>query len=388
MRFSGLLPTSIARILLPLAPFILMLSVSGCSEPKSKTETPPQDAGKENQTGMTVEELAKMPKIDAHVHLRGLEEKEVAPLLARLEEHNMRWLTISTRGMSRDFLLAQINLAARLHSIYPEWIAWATSFSLENWGSPDWEKEALETMEDGFQKGAVAVKVWKDIGMVLKDPDSSFVMIDDPRFDPIFDYVERRNKTLVAHIGEPRNCWLPLDSMTVNNDRRYFAENPQYHCYLHPEIPNYTEQIASRDRVLQKHPGLRFVGCHLGSLEYDVDEIARRFDKYPQFAVDLAARVCHLQVQDREKVRNFIIKYQDRLLYGTDLGAGYVYTKSDIEATLEQIEETYRKDYRYFATDEEMDVWEVDGKFRGLALPDEVLKKIFYENARKWYPGI
>jgi predicted TIM-barrel fold metal-dependent hydrolase len=340
------------------------------------------------QAGMTAQELAAMPKIDAHTHVRGLSAAEESALMTELDKQNMSWLTISTAAMHWESLKKQIESGIYMHEKYPQQIAWATSFNLENWGKPDWEQSAIETIRDGFAKGAVAVKVWKDIGMVLKDPDSSFVMVDDPRFDPIFNYVESQNKTLVAHIGEPRNCWLPLDSMTVNNDRKYFAEFPEYHAYLHPQIPHYWKQIASRDSVLAHHPNLRVVGCHLGSLEFDVDELARRFDMYPNFAVDMAARVCHFQVQDREKVRSFLIKYQDRVLYGTDLGAGYDYMKTGMDSTLMKIEETYTKDYEYFATDKEMQVWEVDGKFRGLALPADVLKKIFCDNAKKWYPGM
>jgi len=367
-------------------PALFLFCLAGCSKSGEKAQPaggPAAEAASDSL--MTVAELKAMPKIDAHVHLRGLEESEEETLLAKLKEHNMRWKTICTRGMNKEFLLDQIRIAERMYTKYPGWIEWDTSFSLENWGEPDWESQAIELIQDGFDKGAVGVKVWKEIGMVLKDPDGSFVMIDDPRFDPIFDYIESQGKTLVAHIGEPRNCWLPLEEMTVNNDRKYYAENPQYHSYLHPEIPHYWKHIQARDNVLAKHPGLRLIGCHLGSLEFDVDELAKRFDKYPNFGVDLAARVCHFQVQDRQKVRDFIIKYQDRLLYGTDLGAGRVYTKSDIEKTLEQIETTYMKDYRYFATDDEMEVWEVDGAFRGLALPKEVLEKIFYTNFQKWF---
>ncbi|MBN2287721.1 MAG: amidohydrolase family protein [Candidatus Glassbacteria bacterium] len=375
----------IRRCLYVVFPVLSALALFGCSGPQGGGQGKAEPV---QEQYLSVDELMAMPKIDAHVHLRGLLDSEVGPLLATLQKHNMRWLTISTRGMKREFLMDQIDLAAKLHAEHPEWISWATSFSLENWGAPDWESSAVELIAEGFAGGAVAVKVWKEIGMVLKDPDGSFVMIDDPRFDPVFDYIESRGKTLVAHIGEPRNCWLPLDSMTVNNDRKYFAENPQYHSYLHPEIPHYWKHVEARDRVLARHPGLRLVGCHLGSLEFDVDELARRFDKYPNFAVDLAARVCHFQVQDREKVRRFCLKYQDRILYGTDLGAGRVYMQTSIDSTITRIEETYRNDYLYFATEREMEVWEVDGKFRGLALPADVLKKIFHDNAVRWYPGI
>jgi predicted TIM-barrel fold metal-dependent hydrolase len=300
----------------------------------------------------------------------------------------MRWFDICTQGMNRDFLYEQIDLADEMENRNPRWIDWATSFSLENWGAPDWEKSAIETIDETFARGAHAVKVWKEIGMVLKDPDGSFVMIDDERFDPVFEHITASGKSLVAHIGEPRNCWLPLEEMTVNNDRKYFEEFPQYHSYLHPEIPHYQEHVDARDRVLAKHPNLRVVGCHLGSLEWSVDELGKRFDKYPNFAVDLAARVCHFQVQDREKVREFCIRYQDRILYGTDLGAGYTYMKTDIDGTIEKINTTYDKDYQYFATDDEMEVWEVNGAFRGLALPAGVLKKMFHDNMFKWYPTV
>ena len=366
----------------------LLIMALACSGAPVKTaqSSPAASAGTEEDR-MSAEELAAMPKIDAHTHISGLAREDEPAFFAKLAGHNMKWLTICTRGLNWPRMQKQIDLAERLQPLYPERVAWATSFDLASWGRPDWEQAALQTIQSSFEQGAVAVKVWKEIGMELKDPDSSYVMIDDPRFDPILDFMESRGKTLVAHIGEPRNCWLPLDSMTVNNDRKYFAENPKYHACFHPEIPHYWKQIAARDNVLKKHPRLRVVGCHLGSLEFDVDTLARRLDEYPNFAVDMAARICHFQVQDREKVRNFMIKYQDRLLYGTDLaintGRG-----STLEETLKSIEETYRKDYRYFATGEEMSVWEVNGPFRSLALPKAVLKKIFYENAGKWYPGI
>ncbi len=363
------------------------VTAAGCSCDGGKQDDSapaPQAA----EAGMTVEELKKMAKFDSHVHFRGLKPEEEAPVIATLEDHNIRWLDICTGASKRKFLYEQIELAHEMQKKYGKWVNWATSFSLENWGDDDWQKTAIATLDETFAMGAIGVKVWKEIGMVLKDPDGKYVMIDDERFSPILDHIKAQGKTLVAHIGEPRNCWLPLEEMTVNNDRLYFEEFPQYHSYLHPEIPHYDKHIESRDNVLARHPGLRVVGCHLGSLEYSVDELAKRFDKYPNFAVDLAARVCHFQVQDRDTVRDFCIRYQDRILYGTDLGAGYTYMKTDIDGTLEKINTTYDKDYRYFATGEEMSVWEVDGSFRGLALPKPVLRRMFYENTLKWYPGI
>ena len=118
--------------------------------------------------------------------------------------------------------------------------------------------------------------------------------------------------------------------------------------------------------------------------------LARRLDKYPNLAVDTAGRVVDFQAQDREKVRKFLIKYQDRVLYGTDNEMGGDADAANTAARLKYCDRIYRNDYRYFGGDQETEVPEIKPRFkvRGLALPAAVLKKIYYENALKWYPGI
>jgi len=133
------------------------------------------------------------------------------------------------------------------------------------------------------------------------------------------------------------------------------------------------------------HTDLKFVGCHLGSLEWNIDELAKRLDKFPNMAVDMAARICHLQYQsakDREKVRNFCIKYQDRLLYGTDLSS---HESDDREKISKWIHETWRDDWKYFTTKDKMTSDKFGGTFEGLQLPKEVIRKIYSENAIKCY---
>jgi predicted TIM-barrel fold metal-dependent hydrolase len=155
--------------------------------------------------------------------------------------------------------------------------------------------------------------------------------------------------------------------------------------FLHPEYPSYEDQIKARDNLLEKHPSLKFIGCHLGSLEWNVDELAKRLDKFPNLAVDMAARISHLQYQsskDRTRVRDFCIKYQDRLLYGTDLSDE---GNDDAVNMAKGIHDTWLQDWRYFATKDEMTSGAFKGKFEGLQLPKEVVRKIFSENAIKWY---
>jgi len=132
------------------------------------------------------------------------------------------------------------------------------------------------------------------------------------------------------------------------------------------------------------NPKLRVVGAHLGSMEADVDQIAARFDKYPNFAVDTAARMQSLEIQPTEKVRAFILKYQDRIVYGTDLG---FYPEANPEQSARSWEGTFARDWRYLATS---DKFEIQGgrEIQGLALARDVLKKLYHDNAVRWIPGI
>jgi predicted TIM-barrel fold metal-dependent hydrolase len=162
----------------------------------------------------------------------------------------------------------------------------------------------------------------------------------------------------------------------------YFKEHPEYHMYLHPEYPSYEKQIAARDNLLVKHPKLRFIGAHLGSLEWSLDELAKRLDKFPNMAVDLA-RMSDLWLHAKnnwQKTRDFFIKYQDRLLYATDVQVNET-------TNLAAVHESRLRYWRFFATDKTM-TDDVVGSFKGLHLPASVVDKIYYENARRWLPGV
>jgi predicted TIM-barrel fold metal-dependent hydrolase len=158
--------------------------------------------------------------------------------------------------------------------------------------------------------------------------------------------------------------------------------------YLHPEYPSYEQHIAARDRMLAKHPDLTFVGAHLGSLEWSVDELATRLNKFPNMAVDMAARIPHFQVQsvtDWQKVHDFFIKYQDRLIYATDIAIDAKRTPDEVQ---KRAHETWLRDWKYFTSDETMTVPSVENTFKALKLPREVVNKIYRKNAEKWLPGM
>jgi len=330
--------------------------------------------------GSSEELYQSMTKIDAHVHIR----TGNPAIMDFSRSEGFKLITINTRSESQDYIDEQMHYARKMQKLYPQDLSYLTTFSMENFEDAGWAGRVIQKLEKDLDEGAVGVKVWKDIGMTFKDSLGQFVFLDDPLFEPILDFIAARSMPLLAHIGEPKNCWLPVDSMTVNNDKSYFSNNPQYHMYLHPEYPSYDRLIESRDHVLARHPDLKLIGAHLGSLEWDVDELAERLDRYPNFAVDLAARVCHLQVQDREKVRKFIIRYQDRIIYATDLGV----SEGNFKDKQDWIENEWRSDWSYFASADTLRSSNIEDSFVGLDLNKKVLLKIFYSNALQWYPII
>ena len=331
-------------------------------------------------------DFKNFPKVDTHVHLETSDDSFVQVV----EDNNFKLLTLVTRSESPDVIRKEFDFASNLHDEHPKAIGMATTISMDGFGEPDWEKNTITWLQESFDRGAIAVKLWKDIGMTFRNADSTFIFIDDPRFDPILDFIESQDKTLVNHTAEPKNCWLPLDEMTVKGDSGYFARNPQYHMYLHPDYPTREEILAARDRMLKKHPNLRYVGCHLGSMEWNVDEMAAWLDKFPNHGLDMAARIAPFKVQDREKVRNFIIKYQDHLLYGTDIAInerGESNTKTAVQAQ-EIVNDVWKRDWEYFTSDQILTQNDKVKEYQGLDLPESVLKKIYHDNAMKMFPGL
>ncbi len=327
----------------------------------------------------TPDDFKSVKKVDTHIHL----DAEDPALVDLAKEDNFLLLTINVNsGMNID---EQERIARLITEKYPEQVQYLSTFGMGGWPSDKWRDSTMARLRDSFAHGALGIKVWKDIGIVERDSSGKFIMIDDPAFDPIMKLLADNNKTLMGHLGEPKNCWLPLEQMTVNNDRSYFKEHPQYHMYLHPEYPTHEQVIAARDHMLEKNPGLRFVGAHLGSLEYNLDSLAKRLDKFPNMAVDMAARIPHLQYltqKDREKVRAFFDKYQDRIIYATD---GGIEKDSNPEEAKQSQHDVWTADWRFFVTDDTLTSPHVNGEFNGLKLSKKIIDKVFRENALKWF---
>ena len=343
----------------------------------------PQAAQDASPASYTMADFARVAKIDAHVHLHGPADR----FMAQAERDGVRVLTINVDYPDFPPITEQQRDAISLRQRYPGRAAFAATISVEGFTSPGWADAAVRGIAAAVAQGAVGVKVWKNIGMGLRDAGGGYVMLDDARLLPVFDYLESHDIVLLGHQAEPLNCWLPFDQMTVLSDRTYFREHPQYYMYRHPEVPSHEAQLAARDHMLAQHPGLRFDSVHLASLEWDVDEVAHFLDRYPNANVDLAARMVHLQyqaVRNRDKVRAFLIRYQDRILYGTDIA--HARGQADEEVAVEA-HEAWLADWRFLNTADTLHSPDFDGTFKGLALPAAIADKIYRINAMKMYPG-
>lgn len=322
-------------------------------------------------------DFAHVRKYDAHVHYNVADPA----FLEIAREDGFELMTINVDYPDFPPLATQREVALAEHGADPARVHWAATFSMHGFGQPGWREQVEASLREDVGRGATAVKIWKNVGMVEKDAQGRLIMLDNPGLAPIAEYVRGLDVALIGHQGEPHNCWLPLSQMTTENDREYFGHHPQYHMYLHPEQPSYDAQMAARDRFVAAHPALRFVGAHMASLEYDVDRLAAFLDRFPNASVDLAARMGQVQyqsVRDYAKVRDFFIRYQDRLLYGTDLTYEPGGDAAEFKRSADAV---WRSDWQYLATGQTQHVDTVKADVRGLALPRAVIDKIYYTNA-------
>jgi hypothetical protein len=336
-----------------------------------------------------VGDFARVRKFDAHVHAN-----VNAPTFVDIaRKDGFELLSINVDYPDFPDLKTQADVAHALTRVDPNRFHFATTFTMKGFGSPGWTEATDAALDAAFAQGALAVKVWKNIGMVEKDASGALIFLDNPGFDGVMAHIEKARRPLIAHQAEPKNCWLPLDQMTTDNDRSYFREHPEYHMYLHPEQPSYESLMAHRDAFVGRHPGLGFVGAHMGSLEWSVDALAAFLDKYPNATIDLAARMTQVQyqsVRDPAKVRAFFVKYQDRILYGSDL------TQNPPSATeraqnppstggdfAKEADDFWRSDWAYLATGTTQRIDAIKADVAGLSLPRTVIDKIYYGNAQR-----
>lgn len=355
--------------------FVLFLAIFCLAQTTPATPTSATNAEEE-----ALKSFAALHPIDVHVHVF----KSDPAFQSMIERLNLKLMNILVSDDTlpyRKQLQPQIDDALKLMRSSHEHVAFCTTFDPYKFDSPSFTADSIKQIDRDFADGAIAVKIWKNVGMEIKDRNGNYVFSDNPKFEPIYKDIAAHRKTLMSHQAEPNVAWGPADPSDPSWS--YYQENPQWFVGGKQGFPSKDTILTARDHVLEQNPKLRVVGVHLGSMEKSLDDIAKRLDKYPNFAIDTAARMEYLMLMPHDQVRDFLVKYQDRILYGTDLD---VLADANVSEALKDWQSTYARDWTFLATDKTL---LLHGKeVRGLNLPPAVLAKLFHDNAKRWVPGL
>jgi predicted TIM-barrel fold metal-dependent hydrolase len=322
-------------------------------------------------------------RIDAHSHIH----RSIPALIDHLEKENWHALTICVWEQFEAKMPPESDISnfptieellaatAKVHRESRGRIAWASTIDAHRFEERDFSERAVAMVEQSFKDEAIAVKIWKTVGMKIRGKDGHYLMPDDKTLWPVYEAIQRADRTLIIHIAEPNAAWAP-------EFIGYWKTNPQWHA--DQGGPDKQAILQSRDRLLARFPKLRVMGCHLGSNEEDLVALAKRLDTHPNFSVDMSARVRNLFGAEADTKRQFVEKFQDRLIYGSDYSMG----KSTDDGVAAGVLEHEDREWNLFAGNQKVAGRKGGPEIQQLGLAQPILRKLFRDNARRTIPGI
>jgi predicted TIM-barrel fold metal-dependent hydrolase len=252
---------------------------------------------------------------------------------------------------------------------------------------PEFVRHAVKLLETAAREGASGLKVFKRFGLSDRNADGSLIRIDDPRWDPIWETCGRLGLPVLMHTGDPAAFFEPVDATNERFEELYRRpdwsffrpENPENDAADETVVPRRDELLAARNRVIERHPATIFIGAHLAGNPENLAEVSRWLDAYPNLYVELASRISELGRQPYT-ARKFLVSYADRVLLGTD-GPWPEARLRLYWRFLETFDEYFPYSEKEFPP---QGFWNI----YGVGLPDEVLAKIYYQNAARIVPGV
>jgi predicted TIM-barrel fold metal-dependent hydrolase len=323
-------------------------------------------------TKTTVIEKPMFRVIDIHNHLGGgkafLTPERVRRYLTEMNEAGVRTVVNLDGGWGSQLT----ETLAALDQAHPGRFLTFALVNFDGIDDDDWSRRETQRLEEGFKAGAKGLKFHKTFGLRYRYKDGRLVRVDDPKLDPIWELCARYRRPVVIHIADPAAFFTPLDRF---NERWHeLNANPGW-LFYGPQFPNRQDLLDQLHRVIARHPRTTFVNTHFGNNAEDLASVADKLDRFPNMVVDIDARISELGRQPYT-TRKFILKYQDRVLFGTDTPP-----KRD----------AYRVYYRFLETDDEyfdcsashhrQGFWNIYGIF----LPPEVLEKVYHKNAERLF---
>jgi predicted TIM-barrel fold metal-dependent hydrolase len=334
-----------------------------------------------------VVERARFPAVDAHNHLGrwlspwlGLGEDawvvpDVGALLALMDAVNLRAI-VNLDGRWGSELEANLDRYDRAH---PGRFA---TFCHVDWpaaiASGDVGAFAARSLRESVNAGARGVKVWKDLGLHVRDDRGGLLMPDDPRLEPLWATASELGVPIFIHTADPVAFF---DAVDERNERyEQLHAHPEW-SFADPErFPRFERLIEALEGLVAANPSTTFVGLHVGGYSENLGWVARMLDAYPNFHVDVAARAAELGRQPRA-ARRLILEHPDRVLFGIDEFPPAVENYAIYLRLLETADEHFPHSSEEVPL---MGRWAISG----LDLPDEVLEKVYSGNARRLVPGL
>jgi predicted TIM-barrel fold metal-dependent hydrolase len=360
----------------------MLVSLGGVSQPSSAQDSaawPLSEFRPRSQLRLPETKLshAKFPVIDVHTHFRIKTGGTVEELRSYLEIMEQQGIVMSLSldatlgredehlaflGVGGERLRALVHLDFRGAGVLDKPETWAVN-------RPGFIRDCVERLKIARQRGVVGVKFFKDFGLTLKDARGELWRIDDPYFAPLWEACGELKLPIIIHTADPLAFFEPIDGR--NERLEELLRHPDW-SFHGPEFPTHAELMEARNRLCERHPQTIFIGAHLAGLGEDLSQLGQWLEQYPNLYVDIASRIGELGRQPRA-ARKFLITYRNQILFGTD-GPWPEQRLKYYWRFLETADE-------YFPYSEKSPPPQGLWNIYGVELPDETLKKIYFENA-------
>lgn len=326
---------------------------------------------------------AAFPIFDVHTHI---EPSATERVLAMFDERNVRMAVNLSGGAPGQGL--EESLAQQRDSrgrIIP--------FCNIDWrgaGAPGWREAQIATLVACAAAGVKGWKIPKALGLAAGDGRGNRLRVDDPMLDPIFERAGALGLVVLIHSGDPRAFFDPATPANERWDE--LGVHPAW-SFADPRYPRWTEILTEFETRVLRHPRVRFIGAHFGNAAEDPDRVERLLERAPNYYIDTSARVPEFGRHDPERMRRFFVRWQDRILFGTDLGVGpdprdlMLGSTGAEPPTLPEIERFWTATFRYYESNDRAFAhptpiqgrWTIDA----VGLPPAVLRKVYGANAAR-----
>ncbi|MBI5531210.1 MAG: amidohydrolase family protein [Deltaproteobacteria bacterium] len=367
-------------IFLGLIGVLLVLIVTAPPTPSVEVSA---GAGPDAASSKTVDFARGFKRIDAHAHLS---VGSLPQLVELMDLYGFAHIVDLSGGIPDHGLEAHLTQAMASHGR----ISVFMTLPGREFRVPGYGQRIAAMIERAKQMGAKGFKIPKGLGLGWDGPDGKLVPVDDPGLDPIFETCGRLGMPITIHTADPKAFWQPP---TPANERyEELSAHPGWSFYK-AGTASWEELLDQLERRVARHPNTTIIGVHFGNAAEEPERVARMLRKYPNYYIDTSARVPEFGRHPPDKMRAFFIEFQDRILYGTDLGVGpepgdlVLGSGGDEPPPPAEVVRFFRSTYRYFQTPDLNfeSPTPIQGKWNinGINLPKEVLEKLYFRNAQR-----